>query len=43
MRLREYFFQEDEDPIAEEKEKEGEKWDKKKKSSNFTPGTGRDR
>ena len=41
MRLREYFFQED--PIAEEEGKEGEKWDKKKKSSNFTPGSGRDR
>ena len=43
MRLREYFFQEDKDPIAEEEEKEGEKWDKKKKSSNFTSGSGRDR
>ena len=43
MMLRKYFFQEDEDPITEEEEKEGEKWDKKKKSSNFTPGSGRDR
>ena len=43
MRLREYFYQEDEDPIAEEEEKEGEKSDKKKKSSNFTPGRGRNR
>ena len=42
MRLREYFFQEDEgDLIAEEEEKEGEKWDKKKKSSNFIRGSDR--